>query len=157
MWSLMPWKKDSGESQTLMADPVEREFSRLRSDFDSLVSRMWNDFPGFGKESFAGRWGMDVEETDSHFIAHVAAPGFEPGEFDVSVSGDHLVVKAEHKESEKANGGSSFRYGKVQHMLPLPKGVQSEQVEACYRNGVLDLKIPKGEEMPAKRIEVKAS
>jgi HSP20 family protein len=157
MWNMIPSKKDSGE-RSLTADPIEREFARLRSDFDSLVSRMWNDFPGFGKEAFAGnRWGMDVEETDSHYIAHVAAPGFDVNDFDVNVSGDQLVVKAEHKETNGGNGGSSFRYGKVQHMLPLPKGVAAEQVEASYHNGILDLKIPKGEQSQAKRIEVKAS
>jgi HSP20 family protein len=158
MWNLTPWKKDMAEGRTMTAEPMERHFAQLRNDFDSLISRMWNDFPGFSRESFGNnRFELDVEETESHFIAHLAAPGFETGDFDVNVRGNQLLVNAEHKESKQENGGSSFRYGKVQQMLPLPQGVQAEQVEATYHNGVLDLKIPKGEEKCCQRIEVKAS
>jgi HSP20 family protein len=154
MWSLVPWKKQSGG--TLSADPFEREFSRIRSDFDSLLERMWSGLPALGGEFFDSRFGLDVEETDTHYVASVAAPGFELDDFDVQASGGQLVIRAERKHEEKGKNGSSFRYGKFQRSIPLPDGVQHDQIEACYRNGILELKIPKGQQSQAKRISVKA-
>ena len=50
MWNLIPWKKNGGDGGALAAEPFEREFSRIRNDFDSLMQRMWSGFPGFGDE-----------------------------------------------------------------------------------------------------------
>jgi HSP20 family protein len=161
MWSLVPWKKQSGNGGSLTAEPFEREFSRIRREFDSLMDRMWSGLPAFGGDVFGGdyfekRFGLDVDETETHYIANVAAPGFELDDFDVHVAGGHLVIKAERKESEKGKSGSSFRYGRLERSIPLPEGVYQDQIEAQYRNGVLELKIPKGQQAQAKRIAVKA-
>ena len=157
MWNLIPWKKESGNGGLMTAEPFEREFARIRDEFDSLMRRMWGGgFPGTGEDFFESRWGMDVEETDTHYIAHVPAPGFELKDFDVFVSGNHLVVKAEHKESEEGKNGRRQRYGKFQTTVPLPEGVKEDQIDAQYKSGVLELKIPKGQPTTqAKRITVK--
>jgi HSP20 family protein len=158
MWSLIPWKKNSGNSGTLSVEPFERDLNRIRQEFDSLLTRLWSGFPGFSDE-LEGRfgWGLDVDEDATHYIARVPAPGFEVEDFDIHVSGNHLVVKAEHKETEEGkNGRSSFRYGRVQRMIPLPDGAETDQIDAKYRNGVLELKIPKGKQAETKRIAVKS-
>ena len=156
MWNLIPWKKNGGDGGALSAEPFEREFSRLRNDFDSLMQRMWSGFPGFSDEFFENRFGLDVEETDTHYVASMPAPGFELSDFDVHVSGNQLVVKAERKQEQKGKNGSSFRYGKFQRTIPLPDGAKHDEIEACYKSGILELKIPKGEQSQAKRITVKA-
>jgi HSP20 family protein len=158
MWNLIPWKKHSGNGGGMItAEPFEREFSRIRDEFDSLMRRMWGgDFPGQAGEFFESRWGLDVDETETHYIARVPAPGFELADFNVYVSGNHLVVKAEHKESENGKNGRSQRWGKFQTTVPLPEGVKQDQIDAQYKSGVLELKIPKGERTQAKRITVKA-
>jgi len=156
MWNLIPWKKETGNGGALTAEPFEREFSRIRNEFDSLLQRMWSGLPAFSDDFFESRWGLDVEETDTHYVARVAAPGFELGDFDVYVSGSNLIMKAEHKESQEGKNGSRYRYGKFQRSIPLPDGVKQDQIEAQYRSGVLELKIPKGEQTQAKRITVKA-
>jgi HSP20 family protein len=156
MWNLIPWKKENGNGGLMTAEPFEREFARIRDEFDLLMRRMWGGVPGAGEEFFESRWGMDVEETDTHYVAHVPAPGFELKDFDVFVSGNHLVVKAEHKESEEGKNGRRQRYGKFQTSVPLPEGVKEDQIDAQYKSGVLELKIPKGHETQAKRITVTA-
>jgi HSP20 family protein len=156
MWNLIPWKKNGGDGGTLTAEPFEREFTRIRHDFDSLLSRMWGGMPAFSDEFFESRFGLDVDETDTHYVASLAAPGFDFGDFDVQVSGNHLIVKAEHKQEEKKGNGSSYRYGRFQRSIPLPDGAVQDQIEAAYKNGILELKIPKGQSSQAKRITVKA-
>ena len=163
MWNLIPWKKNnpSAGGGLMTADPVEREFSRIREDFDSLLKRMWGGSPLALDRLFDHRWAFDFDETDSHYVARVEAPGFEVEDFDVHTSGNHLVVKAERKESQNGNGkngnGSSYRYGRFYQTIPLPDGAQSDQIEARYHSGVLELKIPKGKESEnVKRIAVKS-
>jgi HSP20 family protein len=156
MWNLIPWKKNGGASGALTAEPFEREFSRIRNEFDSLMQRMWSGLPGLNDEFFESRWGLGVDETDTHYVASMPAPGFELGDFDVHVAGNHLVVKAERKQEEKGKNGSSFRYGKFQRTIPLPDGAKHDDIEASYKSGILELKIPKGEQSQAKRITVKA-
>jgi HSP20 family protein len=156
MWNLIPWKKtDAGGNLTV--EPFDREFSRIRNEFDALFNRMWSTFPGLA-DTFENRfgWGLDIDETDTHYVARIPAPGFEVSDFDVHVSGNHLVVKAEHKQSEEGNGRTSYRYGQVQRMIPLPEGAETDNIDANYHAGVLELKIPKGQEAQAKRISVKS-
>jgi HSP20 family protein len=161
MLSLIPWKKENGSGRALTAEPWEREFSRIRSDFDSLLSRMWSHWPALGDDWMSGNLATDFDETATHYKVRVTAPGFETEDFDVSISGNNLVVKAErkeseHKESENGKNGFSYRYGQLQRVIPLPDGAQLDQVEARYHSGILELKVPKGKENHAKRIEVKS-
>lgn len=155
MWGLIPWKRNEGGGLAV-ADPFEREFSRIRNEFDSLLSRMWNEWPGM--EGEFGRFGLELDETDTHYVAHVTAPGFEAGDFDVQVRGNQLVVKAEHKEEhkEEGNGRSGYRFGRIQRTITLPHGAETDKIEANYRAGILELRIPKGQEVQGKRVEVKS-
>ena len=94
MWNLIPWKKNGGDGGALAAEPFEREFSRIRNDFDSLMQRMWSGFPGFGDDFFESRFGLDVDETDTHYVASMPAPGFELSDFDVPGSPRSRVICA---------------------------------------------------------------
>jgi HSP20 family protein len=161
MWSLIPWKQNQQNTGGLTtAEPFEREFSRIRNDFDRLLHSMWSGLPAFDSNHLFDRaLSLDIDETDTHYLAHIEAPGFEVGDFEVQAYGDRLVVKAEHKEeSENGKQGRHYRYGKLQRYFALPAGAQAEQIEARYRNGVLELEIPKGEEaQKGKRITVKSA
>lgn len=157
MWNLIPWKKNEGSGGLMTTEPFEREFSRIRNEFDTLLQRIWGSGAGF--DDFDGRLndGLDADETESHYIVRVAAPGFEMDEFDVHVSGNQLVIKAERKQSEDGKNGSRQFYGKVQRIIALPPGIDAEQIEATYRNGLLEVKVPKGKESLVQKITVKSA
>jgi len=140
----------------LTAEPFEREFARIRGDFDHLLQRMWS---GWGiDDRWMDRFGMDVEETDTHYVVHMDAPGFEVEDFDISAIGTHVRMRAERKESHEGKNGSSTRYGRFERTFALPEGVDADQIEASYHSGVLDLKLPKGRHAEnRKRITVKAA
>lgn len=157
MFNFTPWKSQSPKQNggLLTADPY-REFSRLRDEFDSLFQRFWSESPGAMNRFFDDRWGMDVDETDGEYTFHLEAPGFEPEEFDVRASGNRLIVKAEHQESQQEKTGNWQRYGQFERTFPLPDDAETGQIEAQYRNGVLELKVPKNKEARnVKRISVK--
>ena len=163
MWNLIPWNKSRSErsGDLMLADPIEREFNRMREDFQSLFQRLWNDSPFFSDPCSGDRWPQwraEADETDTHYVVRMDAPGFEVGDFDVKLSGNRLTVFAERKESKGGNGSSFQRYGEFSRSWQLPEGAQADQIAAQYRNGVLELQIPKGQEAQnVKRIEVKSA
>lgn len=156
MWSLMPWKQnDRTQNRSLTAEPIEQEFLRIRNDFDRLMHWMWGDNNG-GLSPF---WmGSSFDETDTHYILAVEAPGFEPGDFDVQVSGDRLTVKAERKSSQENKNCRRYCYGSLHRTVTLPAGAEKDGIEAEYHSGILELRIPKSPQaQDVKRITVKAA
>jgi len=104
-------------------------------------------------------WGVDVRDTDKEIVVRAEAPGFEPQDFDIHVSGNQLTIEAEHKqESEEKRGDFHYterRFGRFQRLIPLSTAVDTDKVEARYHNGVLELHLPRTEEVERRRIEVK--
>jgi HSP20 family protein len=157
MWGMIPWKSNKHNGGLMPAEPIDRQFSRLRDDFDQLLTRMWGGSPTI-ERLLGDHWGLDVDETDSHYVAHIEAPGFEVADFEVKSSGRQLVIKAEHKDEKKGKNGSSYRYGRFERMLALPEDADVEHIDAQYHAGILELKVPKGKEAQnVKRISVKSA
>lgn len=155
MFGLVPWRK---ERHTELS-PVRREndpFAMMRREFDSLLERMFGAWPGW--ETGPERWGLDVEEKDGESIVRMEAPGFEAPEFEVNVTGDTLLVRAEHREEKKAREGEeapTYRRERFERWVSLPPGTDAEKVEARYHNGVLEVHLPRTPEARGRRIEVK--
>lgn len=140
---------------------AEHPLRRLREEMDALFDRFfgrWPDVgePGSGLERF---WDMDLEEADNEIVVRAEAPGFEPKDFDIHISGNTLTIRAEHKEEaeEKREGYRSWerRYGRFQRSIPLSTAVDTDKVEARYHSGVLEVHLPRTEPSPRRRIEVK--
>lgn len=150
MTSLIPWKK--GRANAALAHRAPPAVSPFGTDLDALYNCALAGWPNpFGPDRFAG-WGLNVKETDRHVQVQVDAPGFEPGEFDVQVSGNTLRVTAEHK----ATGDEGSEERRVERYVELPAAVDAEKVEATYRNGVLNLSLPKAEHARWRSVAVKA-
>jgi HSP20 family protein len=146
MFGLVPWRKN-GNGSGALANRAEHPLSLFRNEFDTLFDRFfagWSDGTGSG-------WGLEADETDQEVTVRMDAPGFEPGDFDIQVSGDALRVTAERK-GEKDSG--RFERG-FQRSVTLPAAVDADKVEAKYRNGVLELSLPKTEQAKWKKIAVK--
>ncbi len=102
-------------------------------------------------------WGLDVREEEGAVVVRAEAPGFEPGDFDVQVRGDQLILSATHKAEteEKERGYREWRRHELYRAVPLPAGVDREKVDAEYRHGVLTVKVPLTEQAKGKRVQVK--
>jgi len=153
MVQLMPWKRGRDEGER--GESGEHPLARLRNEFESLWDRYFGGAPGLAEE-FGRGWGLDVDDRENEFLIRAEAPGFNPDEFNVQVVGNQLVIHADHKEEKQEEGRSSVRYGRFERMIPLPRGAQTEKIDARYRNGVLEIHVPKGEEAKGRRIAVKS-
>lgn len=158
--NLIPWKKKKNGDVKVLQDP-DYPVARLRQEFDALWDHFLNDWETGGLSMLDDfHWigsRVDFQDGEKEYVVRAELPGFEPDDIDVKVSGSVLTVQAEHKENGK-NGDSSFhRYGRFYESFSLPKGVLADQISARYRNGVLEVHLPKDEEFKGKRIAVKAS
>jgi HSP20 family protein len=150
--SMIPWKRQN-VNELVKFDPAN-ELSQFRSNFDRMLEQVWQ---GEWDDLWNNGWGCDIKDGESEIVVRVEAPGFEPDELDVRISGNRLVLQAEHKtkkESDEGNGSFSS-YGKFYRSMTVPAGIEVEQIEASYKNGVLEVHLPKGESARAKRIAVK--
>ncbi len=109
----------------------------------------------------AARWGLmaaEVKETDDEVIVRLEAPGLEPGDFDISVIDDILVVRGEkHLERQEQRGRyhvMECAYGAFERAIELPASVDDSRAKARYRRGVLRITLPKARSSRTRRIDV---
>jgi len=148
MFGLDPWQKREGK----LASRSEHPLSQLRNDFNSIFDQFFSGWPlagGYG-------WGLDLEDKGAEVLVKAEAPGFEAGEFEVSVSGDVLTIKADHKEESGDKDQPRTAERHLERSVTLPAAVDADKVEARYRNGILELRLPKTPGAQPKRIQVKA-
>ena len=156
------WKKKKApgiKAELIMTDPAQHPVARFQNEMNSLFERFWSDWgnwPALPQDPFPSQrgWALDVDDQPDQYVVRAEAPGFDPNDLDVQVSGNLLTIKAEHKEEKKEKQSSRYSYGSLQRSFTLPQGIDSDQINAQYKNGVLELYLPKSEEARAKRIAV---
>ena len=103
---------------------------------------------------------IDLKEDDKAYTVRADIPGVKKEDIQVSVDGNQVMISAESKmEKEEKEGEKvlrSERYaGKVSRSFTLPNDVDEAGADAKYSEGVLELKLPKKEGKPTKRLEIK--
>jgi HSP20 family protein len=155
MFGLEPRKRERSHAlATRASDP----FRLFREEFDDLFDRFLEKWPlvAEGGERFPAAWGLDLEENDKEVTIRAEMPGFDAADFDIHVAGDLLTIQAEHKtEKGKEGEKKAERYAKISRSVTLPPGADTEKVEATYRNGILELKMPRKPEAAGRKIPVK--
>ena len=130
---------------------LQRQLNRLFDD--ALAPDNWDNFGNFSKIPAA-----ELTETDDVLHLKLEVPGMEAKDLDIQVMADRIAIAGERKtetNSEK-NGTvrSEFRYGKFQRVIPLPARIQNTNVNAEYKDGILNLTLPKSEEERNKVVKV---
>lgn len=132
--------------------PVGRTFA---SEMNLLQRELEN---AFSATSAAGYPAVNVWEDGEHYYFETELPGYQPSDLEAYVvNADQLVIKGERKPQafEKAICHRQERsFGKFERTFTLPKPVDSNQVQAKYTNGVLELKLAKSADAKPKKIEI---
>ncbi len=150
MFSLIPWRNraNSGALATRERDP----FRLLNEEFQGLMNRFFSDNPLMVPETldYPRVWGLEFNEGEKDVTVRAELPGFDVKDLDVHLTENVLTIEAKHGEEGK---DEDFRH--VRRSLTIPAGLDVEKIEANYKNGVLELKIPRLPETQSRRIEVK--
>jgi HSP20 family protein len=100
----------------------------------------------------------DMYEEKDNLVMKTELPGINKEDLDIPLEGDRLTIRAEKKEevTEDATPHTNERYyGQYFRSVTLPFPVKEEGILATFENGVLELRLPKAEEVKAKKIEIK--
>lgn len=101
---------------------------------------------------------LDLIEEKDAFILKVDLPGIKKEELDIKVEGKLLTLKGERKEEketkEKNYHASERFYGAFTRVIELPMDVKADQIKALYKDGVLEIALPKTEGAKAKQVTV---
>lgn len=104
------------------------------------------------------RWNpaLDVYQDKDQFTVVVELPGLKKEEIEISLHDDTLAISGERKREESSEQEflTERLYGKFQRSLTLPTAVDADKVKASYKNGLLQVVLPKAEEAKPKQIEV---
>lgn len=125
---------------------------RLFEDSFVRLSRFW---PGIGE------WQppIDMYQTDNEVVVKAAIPGLKPEEVDISITGDTVTIKGEHKEDKEVRDEDYLykecRFGSFSRTVTIPVKVKTDKAEAVFENGILTLTLPKAEEVKPRQIKVK--
>lgn len=101
----------------------------------------------------------DVEETAEQFILRLDVPGVSLQDVRVAILGDTLTIRGERKAETETKESSVYRrerrFGSFERAFKLGRAVKADQVQATYRDGVLEVRVPKSEEARVREIEIK--
>ncbi len=100
----------------------------------------------------------EIQDTSDAIHLKLEIPGMEAKDLDVQVTENAVSIsgerKSEAKKQENSVTRSEFHYGKFHRVIPLPARVQNTNVTAEYKDGILNLTLPKTEQEKNKVVKV---
>ena len=104
---------------------------------------------------------IDVSEDDEAVRVTAELPGLDQNDFSVELREKRLILRGEKRSSREEKDRnyhfSECSYGSFTRSVPLPCEIDADKVTARYKNGVLDITLPKTERSQAKKINVDVS
>jgi HSP20 family protein len=100
----------------------------------------------------------DVYETADDVVVRVELPHVDPARVDIAIAGDLLTIRGEtrpeEEDRERIYHQRELRYGAFTRTLPLPAEVKTDEARAKYRDGFLEVRIPKSERLRPRSVRV---
>ena len=146
--------------------------SRALSPFEEMDRWFENAFPRGWLQPFRREWPswgeltapearmpkIDVLDRDDDLLVRAEIPGVDKGDLDVSVSDTAVTIKGESKREEKEEKGDYYRCeisrGAFSRTVTLPEYIDSENVTAKFKDGLLELTLPKIEKAKRRSIKI---
>jgi HSP20 family protein len=101
---------------------------------------------------------VDLYEEKDDIVVKAELPGMEKDNIEVNLSDNRLTIKGEKKHEEEIKKENYYRsersYGSFVRTLELPSEVQTDKVKAAFKNGVLEIRLPKSEEAKKKETKI---
>jgi HSP20 family protein len=160
---LMPWT--GGGLTPLGRDPFfsfRREMDRLFDDFFTPVAGEGRPFAKAQQAAALLRPDIDVDENDQVYTVTAELPGLAEKDIELNLRDNALTISGEKRsERNEEQGGRRYAersFGRFERTIPFPTEVDSDRVDAAFRNGVLTVTLPKNEKAQDKtrRIAIRA-
>ena len=143
---------------TLVRRRKEPDFFRnVPSFFDDFWTRDMFDMPRVAKKEGFTMPSVNIVENGDYYRVEVAAPGLKKDDFKIELDKNILTISSEFENKEEVKEENytrkEFNYGSFQRSFTLPEDVvDTEKINAKYNEGVLNIMIPKKEEVKPKPV-----
>jgi len=134
---------------------VQHELNRVMED---VFGRKWRTDDG---GALVWHPPVDIEEQPDRYTLQLELPGMRLEDIKITLEDGRLVIRGEKTRTEEQKSATYHRvervYGSFERSFKLNHAVKAEKVEATYRDGVLEVSVPKAEEAKAREIPIKTS
>jgi len=139
------------------------------SVLNSVINRLYNDefFGGFDAQTenihtMRTKYSpaVNIKESENEYVIEMASPGFSKEDFQLNIEKEVIRITATVKETDEASEKLNYTLKEFstegfERTFKLPKNVDNDNVRANYRNGLLQIQIPKKAEVNVvKNIEI---
>ena len=144
----------------------DRPLKRLRDELDEVFDRFFDE-PFFSKDSLwdpskpsAFTPACNIKEKKNRYIIEVEIPGVDPDDVEIEISGNVMTISGEKKEETTTEDKDEqmqvieHRYGSFYRSFTLPDNIQTDNISADNKNGILYITIPKEKESKIRRIKI---
>jgi HSP20 family protein len=135
----------------------------MRNFFNGgLLGDLGNFLPALSTSSAATDWipAIEMLSRGNDLVLRAELPGVDPeNDVDIRVEDGVLTIRGERRQEERAEGDQYYRlethYGAFQRSIPLPEGVNTDDIQATHNHGVLEVVVPgAGQVSSAKKIPI---
>jgi len=136
------------------------DMRRMQREFDTLFNSFFPATRTESSEAETAVWTprIDLAETDDAYLIHLDLPGLSKEDINLNYHDGTLSVSGERKVNEQEDKANYVRierfYGHFYRSFALPKAINQNDIEATYQDGVLDIRVPKTEEVKPRQIKV---
>ncbi len=140
-------------------DPF-RDIISLRERMDKMFEDSLSRFRMPEEATMQTFWSpaVDIYETDENIVLKAELPGVDKSEVSVEVKDNTLILKGERKREKELKEENYHRiersFGTFVRSFSLPVTVKQDQVKAKFKDGVLEVTLPKSEEAKPKQVKV---
>jgi HSP20 family protein len=133
-----------------------REIEEMKEAMDRLVDDVWRGRPTLTRREWVPA--VDMIDKKSELLVKAELPGMDRKDIHISITGDLLTIKGERKAEKETKEEDYYccesSYGSFSRAVSLPVGVETDKITAEYKNGILEVHLPKTKEVKEKTKEV---
>jgi HSP20 family protein len=136
-----------------------RELQTLQQEVNRLFGSVFDTPTGAGNGG-SRRWipAMDLVEQGDHYVLRADLPGLSEEDVKVELEDNVLTIAGERKSEHEQRKEGYYRVerasGHFSRSLTLPEGIDPESIQAHFKNGVLEVRVPKPEERKPRRVAI---
>jgi len=129
----------------------------MKENFDRLLQ---DYFGGFSEKRAEEAWYpmIDIKENPDEIIVSAEISGMKKSDIKLTLSDNQLTIQGERKMEKEEENETFYRieraYGKFKRVISLPAEVEDDKVSATYKDGVLNIRLPKSEQSKVRKIDI---